>query len=291
MDILLSSDVFKVYFSERAKFEKSEIEKDIVSIIENPNNKIILSKFMLNLIEKSIEDNYLDTYHTIIEHITSTKSINISANDKSDEHEALNEMYNNYKQKITSRNLFLCMSIGEILSLKTKNSIIIDQLEKPNWDWILLKVACQNPKPVNIRYFEFPNNQNIQSLFDNLFNVIENINYVMLYDKQQNLTHDYFKKLRTGVQIHYYTSINHKNQKDVVKTIQKHFQKVKIFTAKPNFIHERRLILNHLIIECDDDFQNLSCERPTWMLSISHCKKTSLELSKKNDLHFQRCNG
>lgn len=100
MDLLLSLDVFKMFFESRSKFPKNETERAVVSLFENENNLFVISKALLNKIEELAQGNpALEAFITpFLTHLITNQSLNIAASkDAKEGLEIIKSMDYNYK--------------------------------------------------------------------------------------------------------------------------------------------------------------------------------------------------
>lgn len=286
MHILLSVDIFTKFFSERNKIEKNEFDLIIDSIIYNNENKFLLSKAFLTQIEDAVnkhnkEDNFFAPF---MAYFINAKSIPIKLEEQ-DITQLMKKMCETYLGLPTKRDAFFTVTESEEDSLHKQNSVCFSNYHKPNYDWIALNLMAYHPKPVVLRYFDFADDNVVKETFNAFYRLSIHATDVDIYDKQTNIEHDLYDEIKSTQKIHYFTSLN-KYSSDYGQTCQKlksNFLKIKLYSSKPNKIHERRIVINNVFLESDEDFWNLTPSRPTWKLEIFYCKKSAAEFKKKKD--------
>lgn len=182
------------------------------------------------------------------------------------------------------------IALNERCSLNGNKSIIVEKIDKPNYHWIIFNLACYNPQPITLRYADFKSEAQIEQTFNFLLKCVQRPSFVDIYDKQVNLNHNLFEGIRNKVHINYYTGYGRGVDDDIEKTenLKKHFRRVKVLKTKSQYIHERKVIIKSLMIECDDDFWNLTLDRPNWKIDLTYCKTVTTKLADKQQ-HFKIC--
>lgn len=294
MDLLLSVDVFKIFFESRSSFPKKDNERAIVSLFENENNLFLISKKLLGEIEKLAHGNpAFESFITpFLTHIIENRSLNIAAsNDAKGNFEIIKSMDFNYKLlNVKKSDLYFDIALNERSSLNGNKSIIIEKIDKPNFHWLTFNLACYNPQPVVLRYADFQSNNQIEQTFSFLLECVQKPSFVDIYDKQVNLNHNLFDGIKSKLRINYYTGFGRGIDENIEKTqiIKKYFSNVKVLKAKSKYIHERKIVIKSLVIECDDDFWNLSVDRPNWKIDITYCQSVTSKLAEKQQ-YFSIC--
>lgn len=294
MDILLNLDVYKTFLESRSKFPKSDLERAIVSLIENKNNYFIISKALIEKIEESVKGNQnLEAFiQPFLSHIIDTQCINIPAEKGCTKNvDIVKSMDDNYQQSgVKKSDLYFNISIAVSDSLNNKNSIIISKIKKPNFHWVFFNLACYHPLPITIRHSDFSSNLEVEQVFNMLLHSLQNPSFVDIYDKQVNLDHNLFNGIKSGLQVNYYTCYGRGFGDDLEKTqdLKSFFRRVRVLKAKAKYIHERKIVIKSLLIECDDDFWNLTIDRPNWKVDITYCKSQVMKISEKQR-YFNPC--
>lgn len=287
MDLLLSFDVYKAYLTSYSKYPKSEIEQSLQLLFNNEKNRFIISKYLVELIKESLKNDPAASafFEPFIAHLINNNSINVAAKDLQNNKSAMMSMesgYNALNAQI-KRDLYLKVSTNQTNSIGGDNCVIIEHISKPNIHWLLFNLICKHPSSVTIRYFDFKSNEEIKNLIDGILKAT-NLLKVDIYDRQVNLSHNYFDVFRSQVTTEYYTTFNKKNaldQIEKIKDLKSHFKKIRIHKGENKDIHERRLVIGYLILESDDDFWNLLYDRNTWKIDVIYCQNTVLSISKK----------
>jgi len=285
MDLLIATDVYSHYIQQIGTHLKSELDRDIDSLLRNPNNRFILSRNLVESIENSFKGNsqaesFMQPFLT---HLIQNQSLNISSTIKEGtDIEIITSMSSNYISKPNNikRDVYLDIALFEKNSIKINTSVIIERIAKPNFHWLWFSVACHHPKPICLRYYDFKSDKEIEEIFKHAIDTVQLKPFADIFDRQINLSHSLFDSLSSTF-VNYYTSIKGSELKNKKDEIRKSFKKVNIYTSKQSNVHERRIMVNCLIIEADDDFWNLTHSRTTWKVDITYCAKTCVTISKK----------
>lgn len=294
MDLLIHPELFKCFLSNRSKFCKSEEERTIDALLNNVNNRLIISKALLNKVEQTLSGDIVANalLATYMPFIINNNSYNVKATDESTVEGVLDTMENEY-QKLTNntkRDLFFVLYKSYLGTDEKTNVLCLNRMKKPNIDWLFINLACVNPSSISVRYYDFKFDREIQDFFEDVLEVNKNA-YVDIFDKQVNLNHSLFDSIKIGKPVNYFTSFKRYSDEeyDKVQDIKSHFRRVFIYRGPKNQIHERRIMVENLIIEPDDDFWNLCCDRTTWKIMVTYCPKTASKISEKKHL-FKRIN-
>lgn len=285
MDLLIATDVFQHYIRQIGTHPKSELDRDIDSLLRNPNCRFLLSRSLVESIEKAFVGNsqaesFMQPFLT---HLIENQSLNISSTVKEGtDLEIATSMSSNYISKPNNikRGVYLDIALSEVNSLKMSTSVIIERIVKPNFHWLWFSIACHNPKPICLRYFDFKSDKEIEEIFKYAIDTVQLKPFADIFDRQVNLSHSLFNSLN-GMFVNYYTSIKLSEQKNKKDEIKKSFKKGNVYTSSPNNVHERRIMIDCLIIEADDDFWNLTHDRSTWKIDITYCANTCSAISQK----------
>jgi hypothetical protein len=288
MDLLLALDVYETYLLSKLKINKSASEKDIENLFSNGSNRVVLSRKLIELLEISINKHpHIENFaKPFLAHLINNQSTSVAPSaEAKTEKEILTTMFANYNilPAKARRDIMLSISSLSTNSIGKRNSVVIEEIVKPNFHWIWFKLASHSPNAISLRYFDFSNNQQIEEAFDQVLKIPHAPTCVDIYDRQANLTHNYFNSLK-HIFINYYTSVKDRNGIAKVRDIKNYFRRVNIYDSSSKNIHERRIVCNNLIIESDEDFPNLTFDRPTWKIDFTYSPDTSSEISKKKQL-------
>lgn len=287
MDLLISPKLVSSYINNASKIGKTEEEKLTMLLFENSNNKFIVNKKILTHYENefSSESSELDKYRLEFVKIIQDRIINKSS-DKDDLIEILEETHDKYINEKTDSETYLNLATDATCGLNNRfTGLLNNVVNKKSKDYLYYNLAAHNPNAITYRFYDFANDREVEKLFNCLFDLkTENHNYVDIFDRNINLTHTFYSKIRRSVsRINYYTLA----KRDIVlrsddfRTINAHFNSVFVFRGKADYLHERRVMFNTIIIECDDDFGNISIGRPTWKIDISVCRIIKMNMDSK----------
>ncbi|QHS56358.1 hypothetical protein GWR56_12720 [Mucilaginibacter sp. 14171R-50] len=117
-------------------------------------------------------------------------------------------------------------------------------------------------------YQDFKNDNEISNFFKDVFSLPRVINKVVIINREIDV--NYMISLK-GKLIHYYTLKTSGSYffDDAKEELKKLGGKVKLhYTTNKRDIHERKIIIDGLIITTDNSFQNLTVKEPTWDINI-----------------------
>ncbi|TDQ06239.1 hypothetical protein [Pedobacter metabolipauper] len=283
MDILLSKEVFQKYFDNLNNHSKDESLTDLFALINNHNNRFVICKILIEHLEKRNEgSSYAQVFLLpFLTNIINNQSINIKPQASSGE-DLTEDLKNGYKlnSSITKKDIFLVVALKADTTSTENNYIILDEVNKPNKNWIFLKLAGSHPNSISLRWYDFNSNNLVIKTFKEILSVISSGSQVDIFDKQVNLDHAFFDAFNQNNLVHYYTLFGaYRGNSD---SLYSKFKRVKIFTTgNRNHIHERRILVNNLIIEVDDDFWNLQPQRNTWKIDVTYCPHVSNKINEK----------
>lgn len=291
MDLFLDKEVFIYYLNTLLIPTNDDSKLIIKKIIDNPKNKFLLTKRVIEDIESNLNDNDLlkNYFHDWMKILIDTSLIDLV-----DYKEVLTLDYTQEIEHILN-SYHGSLIIGIFLDSKSllKTNIpcsIISQIAKPNLSWIISELAG-NINGLSVRYFDFQSDDDIKTFFKEIFLLPIKVDEVYIFDRQCNLNHNCFEKLITRKpRVRYLTARgkspvdNFANKQALIK---KFGTKAELYLSRKENIHERRIILDSLIIESDDDFFNILFNRNTWKIDVLCCKYTATQYLSKVAL-FQK---
>lgn len=292
MDLLVTPKLVSSYINNRNKMNKTA-EKLIVNLLfENTNNKFILNQKLLEYFELEFDpasNDYLD-FQTEMVSLLDRKKISIPSS-KVILKEVLEETEKNYFDIKSCNETYLNLSIDGVSSLRNNYSGILDNISNVNSkDYTYYFLAAYNPIGLTKWYYDFTSNNQIKLFLENIYKLrTSKIKDITIFDKNYNLTHnyyDFFKNKR--LRLNYYT-LKHYNIKFIDRSnryriIKDFFDQCAliVFTAPIKIIHERRIMFNNIIIDFDNDIANICVEEPNWKINIYVCNniKSQMEIKK-----------
>jgi hypothetical protein len=284
MDVIISPLLFVQYVNNKIKPVKSENDKNIDSIIENNLNKLVLCKKQLDYIESKILDGKLKEYFRlfIAEVINSRKvspNVSLSTNDD----DIYNSILDGYAELNESHksDFCFCFKKKEEKSNST-NDCIFEEYKKPNMHWLGYNIAAYSPRATTVRYYDFSDDSEINSVIEFYVKRINKAPIISIFDRYLNLDHSVFSSFSNNYLVHYYTAQQSASQNNEnIKNLRKKIKRLKMFVGARDIIHERRIIINNLLIEFDDDYWNISVNKNTWKIDITYCPTTVTNIQKK----------
>jgi hypothetical protein len=298
MDILLTPQLVSTYINNYSKINKTEEDKLINLIFENKNNNYILNKKLIEKYELEFkpQSNELDRFQTELVMILDSRTIN-KASTKDVLIEILQETHDVYIREKTSHETYLNLSIDEANSLKNDYSGILDKISNVNSkDYTFYFLAAYNPICLTKWHYDFNDDNQIKTFLENIYK-LRTLNEINIFDKNINLTHNYYNFFKNKrIKFNYYT-LKHRNfsivdRIDQYRTIKKFFDScaLNVFRAPNKIIHERRLMFNNIIITFDNDPANVCVNEPNWKIDIYVCNNIKSQMDNKRKNMFDRDN-
>lgn len=292
MNVLISPDTYIHYFATLTKPNKTDIDNDINALINNKNNNHILSRSLIDLLEKNYSKEIVDQLiGPYINGILDERSINIKGEVSNNFDVILDSMVENNSNLDNPHHIAASISMDEIKTSSKVNLIVVPSLSKPSFSWLQFQLACYNPRQVTLRHSDFREDTQIQEVFDSIIQMMNSNVQPSIFDRQYNLDHTLFDRLKKTT-IHYFTSWgrNYTESNEKFHVITSNFNKARVYMASQHLIHERKLIIGNYIIEADDDFWNLEVTRLTWKIDFTYCSITVDELLAVKRRNFRRYN-
>lgn len=282
MDLLLEPKLFEDYFNTILKVPRTELDNDLNALFNNVNNRFVISLDYINYLEESNKDNPTAQIilETFLSNLINFQSYILPSINSIVESEILDSLENGYNSEIPSKKKEIFLVILKTKSENKVYSVNLNAISKPNKNWILFKLSCYHPVSVTLRHFDFVNNNEINELFKNIFSISQSDSWISIFDKQANLTHSLFNSFNKKSLVHYYTSYGTFKESSV--NIKANFTRLKIFTGDNKIIHERKICKSKLVCEADDDFWNLTVDRPTWKIDITYCHIVGEKIKEKS---------
>jgi len=279
MDLILGQEVFSYYFNNVLNPSVGSTKSTIERIINNPKNKFLLTKRIIDQIESCLVNdeiivNYFQTRMTVLLGSSIIDIPNYNPEQSTDYPEEFKYALSCYNGTLIS-----CIFLDSKSFVKTQIPYsVLNEISKPNLSWIICELAG-NPNGLSVRYFDFQSEEEIDNFFKDIFLLPQDIDEVFIFDRQCNLNHNRFDALRKRKPRVRYLTARGINQTDNLANKraleQKFGTRSELFLCRRENIHERRIIINSLIIESDDDFYNILLERRTWKIDILCCKETA----------------
>jgi hypothetical protein len=255
-------------------------------IFLNKNNKFIISKLYLELLEEyiNIKTNTDLSKLLIAQLIDRSKIVDTKIVDTGIDNISL-EMYNIYSS--SEPFIICCSSQCEYFKSIDNNIFYLDRKTENIYNKIISNILEKSI--VKVQYYEFKNNNEILKLFNCLKSLFKYMSKIMIIDREFNFLQN--------VNINHFLSINEKNiytkgwgydsnlanLKIIKKEIESNFKgRVNIyFTKSKELLHERRIIMNNITIESNQDLGSINNNDKSWSLTISINELEIVEINKK----------
>lgn len=298
MDLLITPKLVHSYIMNLNKINKNDEEKLVNLIFENNNNKFILNKKLLDFFEAEFQT---DSYEFVkfqdeMVNLLYSKGINKGTDELLLE-KVLEETEKKYLNEKTCFEVYMNLSENEDNSLNNNYSAILNKISNPiGKDFTFFYLAAYNPISLTKRHYDFSNEAEIKTFLECLYK-LKTTNYLSFYDRNINLTHNYYDFFKNkGLRINYFT-LKHRNfdiveRKNQYQTLKSFFNScsMHVFRAPLKIIHERRLMFNNVIIEFDNDPANILVNEPTWKIDVFVCNDIRNQMFIKGRDLFVRDN-
>ena len=265
MKVLIYKDLILGFIKQN--LENKEHQKQVRQILGNENSVFLYSKKFFAFISESLEPDELDTFQNLLKQFTDYgQNIKSSSNPQNFDEEMLH-IFSTIQDKVVVS--LSCNQPSQEIQTQIPNIAILSQQQKPNYHWLVANLAILHPNPIQLRNYDFKNDNEIDKLFYDIFSIPKNIRFVSIFDDACNLQHKKFDFLiKNKVSVLYYTSkLNTSDSKQRFDNLTKKFL-VKMF-GKPKGGHEREINFEGIIIIPTNDF---------WMLNVTDDKKWSISV-------------
>lgn len=284
MNILISECFFDTIINNEPLLKDKSLR-----IFTNGNNKFVISKKYIEFFENYYRDN---------EHFPIIQSFLKQLIDrKVKEYQTDTLQSNNLPEEIS--NLLNLYSLTDPIIVCTKNSITskpdIKNFEfsysnEPNSHWQKILYELLSISIVRINYYDVKNDNEIKEIFTSIQGIFKNLNTIFIYDRELNFT--------TNTNINSFLDVKNKiiytkgwghdpgytNLKSAKQEIERKFKgRVRIYiTKKKEILHERRILINSLIIDSNQDLGAIVSSDKTWTVTICKNLKESESFRLKN---------
>ncbi|NII81203.1 hypothetical protein [Pedobacter sp. SG908] len=280
MDIILTPSLFERYFTAISKPKKDTFETDLVSLLQNNNNRFVLSNDTVSYINDKLKGNPLIAFiQPFFTNLIDDQVFNVESDGAKNEDDILDNICRKYEASTSKTKDEVYTAISYRKNLPIKQSIDLTSISQSKKIWAIFQTCCYHPKPLVMHYFDFDNNEQIFEVISGFFSMAKANSIYYVLDRQCNLDHDFFSHFQKVTKTHYYTA--HGKIYGNEKKFKDNFKSVFIFCGDTNEIHERKLICDNFILETDEDFWNIEVDRTTWKIDFTHCSKIANKLRGK----------
>jgi hypothetical protein len=248
-----------------------EHQKQIHQILDNENSVFLFSKKFFSFIKEELGEEYQHEYERLLTKFSDFGySIASSPNSQNFDDEILHILAATQDRVVIS---IACNQPSREVQNSISNIAVLSQQQKPNYHWLVVKLAILHPNKVTVNCFDFQTNGEIKAFFDGIFSIPKQITIVNIFDRQTtDFNHNRFDSIRTTKSIKYFT-FAHKYIIQDIDTIKGFFNRVKIFTTRTkNITHGRRVLFENLVLISDNDFNNLNVGED-WNIDIQYSEK------------------
>lgn len=294
MDLLLDDKIFGLYFNNKLNPNIDQTGLIINNILENQNNKFVFNLNFYKFIEKEISQDIVirEFFKQYIKKLIQSRVITVDSTNNDNIEIELIGMYNKYKTLQVPKSGFIARIVLTKSNLTINHNFAsIDNYIKPNFDWFVIETAKVNPNCVETRYSDYTNQAEIIDYLEKVYKLSEQIDYVNIFNRYCNLNHDllnFFHQIQEA-RIEYITlSASLAELKNYYNALKSTFRRVQIYTGRPIYLHERRIMFNGIIIEFDDDFENIVYNAPNWKIQIYVCRNLEGQYLRKKANFFNR---
>lgn len=264
MVVLFDIPIWEKVFSDI----KDSISNSLLTVLYNENIKVCLSRGLVDLIEKSIDDS--DLWQFILRKLSDDDRL---IREKTDNQTSFCEQFVEIYKKGLPFLLPITLDIDNEVSIDNSDLIILNNAKKVNKDWLVLEVLSKGI--CNVCYSDFRNDNEIGSFFEDIFSLNKDLGLINIFNREQDSK--FLEKVK-GCKIYYHTLIkgikyNFNDYKDTLFKMRKELTSNKLtffYTSNPRELHERKIIFDGVIITIDNSLNNLTIKEPTWEITISY---------------------
>jgi hypothetical protein len=274
--ILPSIEVFNLCFSTKDFREK----KKAIDLLYNENNAICLTRNYIELLEKQVTNS--EHFKTLIVELADSGRLKIETTPSgSSLDDEFIEIENN-----SSLDFLIPITVSDNPRIKTKIKSFLVSIENKNLvgkELLAFKLATKGF--IQMYYHDFASDTEVTFVFSEIFKLPRQFKQVFIFDRDKTSV------LREGLKnkdIKYYTlhvggkARSHELKPYLLDMRQSLGNRVKLFyTNKKKLLHERKVIVDNLIVSADNSMENLLISEPTWEISIIYSPTKSSDWRNK----------
>ncbi|MCD8435844.1 hypothetical protein G1K37_10890 [Tenacibaculum dicentrarchi] len=289
MEIVTSKNILLEYFDLLVPKQKTETEKSLQATIENNNNKIKLSSDYLELLESFFLEkgnHYLEFFQTFVTNCFAENRIISFTSTKTSKDEN-DIIINCFEHDFNDYSFYISKKVNQkIKNSLTTNICTLENVQKPNQDWLILNILSGNV--IDLDYSNFSNQRVLSDfigLIPSLSKKTEQIEIIDSYFNMgnHNLVYENLKSSKSKVKC--FTRISNSENKTLKrKLIKDYFGKRKTsvsFSRDTKITHERKIRIGNLVIEFTHDFAEIKPQNRNWTIYLKICDLKT-ELFKEN---------
>lgn len=278
MNIIIDKDILLKYLNNIGPSSKTQNIALLIRILEHQENKILLTKKIVERLENEINSDpkMLYSFQAFIKDISDSNRYEMVNTSKDEEQEEILEIFE--MTDITDSNFVL---IGEYKAIFEKNPEFINHtcffnsVIKPNKCWLIFNILAN--RTVSVRYNDFSSNRAIERFFLTYFKLPSSFKNVIIIDSYCNVrNHSLFLPIaKKGFRVDIHTSAFNKRRSeiDLLRTeLKEYFGKSNThikFSTDKKLLHERTIALREFILESNHDFAEIKRENKNWKVDIT----------------------
>lgn len=282
--ILPNIDLINLSFSNKTFSDK----KKGLDILYNIESKICFTRKYIDLLEAKVENP--DAYKALVTELYDSGRVHIETLP------AKNSIEEEFISIENSSNLDVLIPVANssIPDIKTKLKtylVELNNIQEKSREWIALQLATKGT--CILSHLDFSSNKEIESFFSETYLIPRNHNQIFIFDRDRTAK---YREALKNKNIRYYTIhlkgrfYAHELKPDLLMLKKDLGNKLQLFyTNKRDLLHERKVIIDNLLITADNSMINLLKNSPTWEISITYCPLKSNNWKRKCDL-FTRIN-
>jgi len=273
INISIYSDLLEKYFSSRKQFRKDTFEYNLISIIDNPDNRIVLTKKYLQFLDDIYppESDLYDDYSNFMTFVIDGNCEIIESNNS----ETLDEEFIFIANHCCSTTISV---LENEKKFKIKNFLCLKKADSCPKSKVYLSLL--KDRTAIVRYSDFNNNKELESFFKEVFSFPRGISSTIVIERYANINHPYFDYFaEENILVKYY---KYKATLADGNSLKRKFNRLELYnTSNGELVHERLIILGNLIINIDEDPMNLDVSRKTWTISLTYSQADTQNLKRK----------
>lgn len=260
-------------------------KKQLFNIFYNPNVSFLFPKTYLDSLEKNIQNKEL--FQSFITELFDSNRLVAESSKMPKDNLDVSQEFLHYLQT-NKETFFFALSSKENPNFVGFESTIVfvNNGIKPNKNWLILELLSNSF--INLSYQDFKSDKEITTLFKELLSVPVVVKSVTLFDRDPAGNDLSLLKELKGKNIEYYTLFRD-GRRAIHELKDKHRKlksllggKLKLFwTRNSEDIHERKIIIDGLLITVDNSFGNLSISDPTWELTVVFSREKAKKWKEK----------
>jgi hypothetical protein len=278
MNLIIDKAIFLKYLSNIGPRSKTQNIALLITIFEHQENKILLSRGIIERLENEINSDpkMLYSFQAFIKDVSDSnryETLNTSTEEEQEEIIEIFEMANKEESKF--------VLIGEYKAFYEKNPKFInhacfyDTINKPNKCWLIFNLLAN--RTISVRYNDFKSNIAIEHFFLTFFKLPITFEKIIIIDSYCNVrNHKLFLPLaKKGFPIHVHTSASNKvgSEIDLLRgELKEYFGKKNThikFSTDKKILHERTIALSEFVLESNHDFAEIKRENRNWKVDIT----------------------